>query len=67
MQQAARRGALHREQPFVLGMPADQVNREWNNGEEVLIQGIIDAWFYEEDGIVLVDYKTDFIPEGQDG
>ena len=67
MQQAARRGALHREQPFVLGMPADQVSREWNNGEEVLIQGIIDAWFYEEDGIVLVDYKTDFIPEGQDG
>ena len=25
----------------------------------MLIQGIIDAFFYEDDGIVVVDYKTD--------
>ena len=27
--------------------------------EIVLVQGIIDAYFEEEDGFVLVDYKTD--------
>ena len=25
----------------------------------ILLQGIIDAWFEEDDGLVLVDYKTD--------
>lgn len=67
MQQAARKGKLHREQPFVFGVSADQIRPEWDPGEEVLIQGIIDAWFSEGDTIVLVDYKTDFVPEGQDG
>lgn len=27
--------------------------------ETVLIQGIIDAFFEEEDGVVILDYKTD--------
>ena len=67
MQRAARAGKLYREQPFVLGVTADRIHPEWDEGEEVLIQGIIDAWFYEEDDIVLVDYKTDFVPEGQGG
>ena len=30
----------------------------WKN-ETVLVQGIIDAYFMEEEEIVLVDYKTD--------
>ena len=34
--------------------------------ELVLIQGIIDAWFEDEDGAVLVDYKTDRIGEGEE-
>ena len=28
-----------------------------------LIQGIIDVFWIEEDGIVLLDYKTDFVTE----
>ena len=32
----------------------------------MLIQGIIDAWFEDEDGAVLVDYKTDRIGEGEE-
>ena len=28
-----------------------------------MIQGIVDAYFEEEDGIVLVDYKTDRVKE----
>ena len=31
------------------------------NGEEVIVQGIIDCYFEEEDGLVLVDYKTNWV------
>ena len=31
-----------------------------------LIQGIIDAFWIEEDGIVILDYKTDRIETGQE-
>ncbi|MDO5344356.1 MAG: helicase-exonuclease AddAB subunit AddA [Lachnospiraceae bacterium] len=65
MQAAAVRGELYREQPFVLGVPANVIDREWDGREQVLIQGIMDAWFYENGEIVLMDYKTDFVPEGQ--
>ena len=30
--------------------------------EMVLVQGIIDAFFREEEGLVVVDYKTDRVP-----
>ncbi len=57
---AAGRGKLFREQPFVLGVAADTLRAGWDPKETVLVQGIIDAFFYQEDGsIVLVDYKTD--------
>ncbi len=65
MQAAAREGKLCREQPFVLGVDAGTIRPEWDTGEQVLIQGIIDAFFYEGEEIVLVDYKTDFVPEDQ--
>ena len=29
------------------------------DGESVLMQGIIDAWFEGEDGLTLVDFKSD--------
>lgn len=60
MERAAEAGTLHREQPFVLGVPADTIREDWTGEETVLVQGIIDAWFVEEDGkIVVLDYKTD--------
>ena len=65
MQEAAREGNLFREQPFTLGLSASDIHSGWDPGETVLIQGIIDAYFYEEDGIVLVDYKTDYVPDGR--
>ncbi len=34
---------------------------EYESSDFVLIQGIIDVYFEEEDGIVLVDYKTDSV------
>ena len=64
MAQAAKDGCLHREQPFMIGLPARQLYPESDSEEMVLVQGIIDAWFTEGDEIVLVDYKTDSVPSG---
>ena len=36
----------------------------WDADETILVQGIIDAYFYEKDEIILVDYKTDRIGPG---
>lgn len=59
MTYAQEQGFLKREQPFVFGVSADELDKKWPGEETVLVQGIIDAYFYEEDEIVLVDYKTD--------
>ena len=66
MKAAAQRGQLYREQPFVIAMPANQIKKEYETEEEILVQGIIDAYFEEEDGLVLVDYKTDKVQKGQE-
>ena len=55
---AQAEGRLHKEQQFVIGIPAREMGAG-DSEELVLIQGIIDAYFEEEDGLVLVDYKTD--------
>ena len=59
MYQAALRGTLRREAPFVMTLPAYEVDPGVFSEEPVLIQGVIDAWFEEDGKIVLVDYKTD--------
>lgn len=56
-------GTLHREQPFVMGLPAKELYPGTYSDEIVLVQGVIDAFFEEEDGLVLMDYKTDRIHE----
>ena len=45
MSLAGERGALYREQPFVLGLPASRLGEEFPEKEQVLIQGIIDVFF----------------------
>ena len=64
MHRAALRNELHKETPFVLGVGADTLQEGWDPEETVLIQGIIDAWFEEDGGIILVDYKTDYVRDG---
>lgn len=61
MRAAALKGRLYKEQPFVLGVDSSVVYPEDKSSEMVLIQGIIDVYFEEEDGIVLLDYKTDYV------
>lgn len=65
MRHAAKQGTLHREQQFMLGIPASEVTPGLQSEETVLIQGIIDAYFEEEGELVLVDYKTDYVEQGQ--
>ena len=65
MKDAAAKGTLHKEQQFVIGIPAREME-VCDSDELVLIQGIIDAYMEEEDGLVLVDYKTDRIQPGQE-
>ncbi|MGE5614635.1 MAG: UvrD-helicase domain-containing protein, partial [Bacillota bacterium] len=38
-----------------------------SDGETMLLQGIIDCWFETDNGLVLLDYKTDYVPEGGSG
>lgn len=53
MHEAAKKGDLFKEQPFVLGVELEEAE------ETVLVQGIIDV-YYERDGkLTLLDYKTD--------
>lgn len=87
MKKAYESGKLFREQPFVIGLEANEI-LGIQNGEKIdasvgdilsedskecgtikdkdifdeelcLVQGIIDAFFVEDDEIVIVDYKTD--------
>lgn len=61
MMHAAAKGGLCKEQPFVYGISANRLNKEFPATETVLIQGIIDAYFEEDNAVVLLDYKTDVI------
>ncbi|WP_458008905.1 helicase-exonuclease AddAB subunit AddA [Jutongia sp. SJQ-6] len=66
MQQAAKRGALRREQQFMLEIPVMELYPELESEETVLVQGIIDACFEEDGEWVLVDYKTDYVRYGME-
>ena len=52
---------LYKEQPFVFAKPARDISPEYESSQEVLVQGIMDVYFEEPDGIVLADYKTDYV------
>lgn len=56
---AKEQDKLYLEQPFVIGVPADSIQSNYHSRETILVQGIIDVYFEEEDGLVLLDYKTD--------
>ena len=70
---ACRAGWLKREWPFTLkksreelaAMADDPVTADMMRRElpaELLIQGIIDCCFEDEEGITVIDYKTDYVP-----
>ena len=59
MKKASQQGKCFAEQPFVMGMSANEVYPGVESDEIVLVQGIIDAYFEEEGEVVVLDYKTD--------
>lgn len=66
MKRAHSTNQLFREQPFVIGVKAKDVVPDTENDSMVMVQGIIDAFYEREDGIVLLDYKTDHLEPGQE-
>lgn len=50
---------VFREAPFEFEIPLKELTSS-KSDEKIILQGIIDCYFYENDEIVLVDYKTDF-------
>jgi ATP-dependent helicase/nuclease subunit A len=53
---------VQREVPFTMMIEAKDAYQDWTGEkEQVLVQGIIDCLIEEDDGIVLVDFKTDSI------
>ena len=54
-----------REFKFSLLVPA-QDYYPGLEGEEILLQGVIDAWFEGEDGVTVLDFKTDRVRPGRE-
>ena len=57
---------VEKEKAFYINLPADYI---YNNGlkDEILIQGIIDLFYInEQDELILVDYKTDYVKDEEE-
>ncbi len=57
---------VEREYDFYMEIPASVLDdnlSEDDKDEAILLQGISDCFFYDGDGVVLIDYKTDRIAE----
>lgn len=52
--------SVKKELPFTLALPAATAQ------DRVIVQGVIDCLFEDEAGLVLLDYKTDRIAEGDE-
>ena len=55
-----------KEWPFSMLYDAKRVYDHVEDGEKLFLQGIIDTAFREDDGWVLVDYKTDRVANGDE-
>lgn len=57
-------GRVYREMPFTMALPSSRLDDSFPPDEVTLIQGMIDLWFIEDDErVVLVDFKTDALPD----
>ena len=59
MHEAALRKELFREKAFMMRTRADAVPGEKGKEGFLLIQGIVDVFFFENEKLVILDYKTD--------
>lgn len=60
---------LKREVPFHMDISSTDIDKnlpvEIYGEEKIMLQGIIDCYFEENGQIILVDYKTDFVKNGE--
>ncbi|MGN1311107.1 MAG: helicase-exonuclease AddAB subunit AddA [Clostridia bacterium] len=57
---------IHTEEPFYINTPVKEIYDN-NIEENILIQGIIDLYYIDKDDkLVVVDYKTDYVPENDE-
>ena len=57
---------VYKEQPFYINIPANMIYDE-DIDDNILVQGIIDLYYItQDDKVILVDYKTDYVPEGKE-
>lgn len=58
-----------REQKFRIAVPVNiafpELDKDFSD-ESILVQGIIDCAFFESDGIVVLDYKTDSVSDADE-
>ena len=61
---------VSKELPFFTDLSAYELDSELDKhvykNEKIRLQGIIDCFFEEDDGIVLLDYKTDYVEDGNE-
>ena len=68
---AAKAGKLRKEKEFIYSMDMSELSgegaggAEGAEGESTIVQGVIDCFFEEEDGIVLIDYKNSYMGAGR--
>ena len=57
---------FHKEEPFYINVPANELE-ETESKANILAQGIIDLYYVDKnDKLVLLDYKTDFVKDGEE-
>lgn len=57
---------IYKEQPFYLNIPVKELYAS-KSEESILVQGIIDLYYITKEGqVILVDYKTDYVLEGNE-
>lgn len=58
--------SYYKEEPFYINIPAKEIE-DTDSDENILAQGIIDLYYItDEDKLVLLDYKTDFVKSGEE-
>lgn len=61
--------SVHRETAFNIEVKCSEIYGsllpvQASDDDAMLLQGVIDCWIETDDGLVLLDYKTDFVPAG---
>lgn len=66
-------GKFYREVPFNIELPLEEIYPTLVNSkaiedieDNILLQGVVDCYFEENNKIILIDYKTDYIKNSED-